>query len=243
MVERPPDGRRPGRGGRVVSGLPVTGLLVTACAVGALVPWWVAETGGRRRRETLARSRSVGARAGGSDGGPRRGVGSTGPAGAGGAGGDGHPEVDVVVVLELVAAAVLAGAGLPRALQAVGRATGGRRGRALEAVSGGLLLGAGWDPAWDAATGPGAPGEGTGRALDPVRRGLRAAWTDGAAPQEALRAAGADLLHERRSTARTAAARLAVRLVLPLGLCYLPAFVLVGLTPVLLALGLDVLSG
>jgi hypothetical protein len=33
-----------------------------------------------------------------------------------------------------------------------------------------------------------------------------------------------------------------VRLVLPLGACFLPAFVLVGLVPVLLALGVDLLS-
>jgi tight adherence protein B len=49
--------------------------------------------------------------------------------------------------------------------------------------------------------------------------------------------------HARRSSARTAAARLGVRLVLPLGVCYLPAFVLVGLVPVLLALGIGLLTG
>jgi len=54
---------------------------------------------------------------------------------------------------------------------------------------------------------------------------------------------GEELLHARRSAARTAAARLGVRLVLPLGACFLPAFVLIGLVPVLLALGIDLLSG
>ncbi|WP_418606028.1 hypothetical protein [Georgenia sp. SUBG003] len=43
--------------------------------------------------------------------------------------------------------------------------------------------------------------------------------------------------------AQEAAARLGVRLVLPLGLCFLPAFVLLGLVPVVLAAGGAVLGG
>ncbi|ANC31521.1 type II secretion system F family protein [Isoptericola dokdonensis] len=143
--------------------------------------------------------------------------------------------VDVTVQLELVAAAVRSGAGLARALDATGRAVGGSDGRALVVVAAGLRLGAPWDAAW--------AGSGGHARLDPVRDALRQAWQEGAAPGDALRAAAADVRQERRAAVRTAAARLAVRLVLPLGACYLPAFVLLGLTPVLLSLGLDLLSG
>jgi pilus assembly protein TadC len=138
----------------------------------------------------------------------------------------------VPVLLELLAAAVRSGAGVPRGLHATGVAVGGADGEALARAADALRLGADWDAAWREAP----------ERLEVVRRALRGAWVDGAAPTEALRAAGAEHAHERRATARNAAARLAVRLVLPLGACFLPAFVLVGLVPVLLALGVDLLS-
>jgi tight adherence protein B len=141
--------------------------------------------------------------------------------------------VDVQVVLELVAAALRAGAGVPRALRAAGAAVGGPDGEVLARAAHALVLGSAWDRAW----------EHTPAALSPLVRALRGAWLDGAAPGEALRAAGAEVRHERSAAGRTAAARLGVRLVLPLGVCYLPAFVLVGLVPVLLALGIDLLRG
>ncbi|WP_240643804.1 type II secretion system F family protein [Antribacter gilvus] len=140
--------------------------------------------------------------------------------------------VEVPVVLELVAAAMRAGAGVPRALRAAGTAVGSDEGAGLVRAADALVLGAGWDTAWS----------GTPSALDPVRRALRGAWVDGAAPADSLRAAGEELRHVRQAAARTAAARLAVRLVLPLGACYLPAFVLVGLVPVLLALGVGLVG-
>ncbi|WP_253873367.1 type II secretion system F family protein [Promicromonospora umidemergens] len=144
-----------------------------------------------------------------------------------------QPGVDIQVVLELVAAAVRSGAGVPRALEATAAAVGGPDGAVLTRVAHALVLGAAWERAW----------ADTPAALEPMVRALRGAWLDGAAPGEALRAAGEEVRHERRGAARTAAARLGVRLVLPLGMCYLPAFVLVGLVPVLLALGIDLLAG
>jgi pilus assembly protein TadC len=56
------------------------------------------------------------------------------------------------------------------------------------------------------------------------------------APAGSLRAVAATLREERRSRAAEAAGRLGVRLVLPLGLCHLPAFVLVGLVPILVSM-------
>lgn len=144
-----------------------------------------------------------------------------------------RPGVDIQVVLELVAAALRSGVGVPRALKATGAAVGGADGVVLTRAGHALELGAAWERAWTGVSGE----------LDPMVRALRGAWLDGAAPGEALRAAGEEVRHERRADARTAAARLGVRLVLPLGTCYLPAFVLVGLVPVLLALGIDLLAG
>jgi pilus assembly protein TadC len=184
------------------------GLLVGVLVLAACAPWAAAERAVRRRSCALAED----ARPGVEHAGPR---------------------VDVPVVLELLGAALRAGAGVPRALQAVGGAVGDDDGRVLAHVADALRLGAAWDAAWRDAP----------DRLATVHRALRPAWVDGAAPGESLRAAGEELRRERRTAARTAAARLGVRLVLPLGACYLPAFVLVGLAPVLLALGIDLLSG
>ena len=43
--------------------------------------------------------------------------------------------------------------------------------------------------------------------------------------------------------ALAAAERLAVRLVLPLGACHLPAFVILGIAPVVASVGMSMLSG
>jgi len=197
---------------------------VVAAVLLGVLPWWTAQAAVGRRAARLATDRRPSV----STGGPR-----------------GDP-VDVPVMLELLGAALRAGAGVPRALEATGTAVdraagpaGGSAagtsadGTALRAAADALRLGADWDGAWRRAP----------ARLGPVHRSLRGAWTDGASPSGALRAAGEELLRARRSAARTAAARLAVRLVLPLGACFLPAFVLVGLVPVLLALGIDLLSG
>jgi len=141
--------------------------------------------------------------------------------------------VEVGVLLELLAAAVRAGTSIPRALEAVGQAIGGPDGVALHRAGAAVVLGAGWDEAW-----AGAPPR-----LEVVRSALGLAWEQGAAPGESLRAAGEHLRGEQQALARRAAARLAVHLVLPLGVCFLPAFVLIGLLPVLLSLGGGVLGG
>lgn len=142
------------------------------------------------------------------------------------------PRVEVAVVLDLLGAALSAGAGIPRAIEATGRALGGPEGLALSSVAAALVLGAPWETAWSAAPARFAPLAGA----------LRPAWTHGAAPREALRVAGLQISQDTDARARTEAARLGVRLVLPLGLCFLPAFVLIGLVPVLLSLGSGVLE-
>jgi hypothetical protein len=181
----------------------VAQVLCGLCAAATCAPWWWS---GRVRRDV------VGAPPGPSS----DAVGDTDAV-----------ELDAAVVLALVDAAVGSGAGLPRALAAVGRAVGGADGRTLERASAGLVLGAGWDVVWSAA----AP------RVRPLVECLASTWTTGAAPGPALRARGEQLRRERRTAAREAAGRLGVRLVIPLGLCFLPAFLLIGLVPVLVSLG------
>lgn len=141
--------------------------------------------------------------------------------------------VDGVLLLDLLDAAVVSGAAVPRALQAVGRAAGGDAGRALTAAGTALVLGASWSAAW-----AGAP-DGAAQ----VRDCLEDAWRTGAAPGPALRSRAATIRRERRRRARSAGAALGVHLVLPLGLCFLPAFVLLGLVPLVLGLGSGLVNG
>lgn len=194
----------------------MTAVVVAAWVLVAASPWWTARVVVGRRARDAARPPGVDE--------SRRGARPRAD--------DDHGAVGTGVVLELLAAAVRAGASVPRALETVGAAVGGPDGEGLRRASAALVLGATWDAAW-----VGAPPR-----LDVVRRALRPAWVHGAGPVQSLRAAGESLRQERAAASRTAAARLGVQLVLPLGACFLPAFVLVGLLPVLLSLGSGLLG-
>lgn len=138
-----------------------------------------------------------------------------------------HVEVEVPGLADLLSAAVGAGASVPSALLAVGGAVGGGRGRALARAGAVLGRGGSWSTAW-----AGHPPE-----LAVLERALADAWHAGAAPVPVLRLVAAQARRDARRHARLAAARLGVRLVLPLGLCLLPAFVLLGIVPFVLSLG------
>lgn len=140
--------------------------------------------------------------------------------------------VDVLVLLTLLEVALRSGASVTRTLDAVGAAVGGEQGRALTTITAALSLGADWDGAW----------EQTPSGLDLVRDCLRGSWTAGSAAGPGLRAAAAQVRRRRRQASREAAGRLGVMLVLPLGLCFLPACVLLGLVPLALSLASGLLS-
>lgn len=64
---------------------------------------------------------------------------------------------------------------------------------------------------------------------------LTLAQRAGAPAVELLRASAADARRRRRTDGRLKAARLGSRLLLPMGLCTLPAFLLLGVAPMLLS--------
>jgi pilus assembly protein TadC len=143
-----------------------------------------------------------------------------------------HAEVPVAV--DLLAAALGAGCPLGRALDVVGRAVGGSTGAALTRSAAALALGA------DAASafGAGMPGAGLGG----LRRALVRTAESGASAAAVLEALSVDLRAARAVQAEAAASRAGVLAVLPLGLCFLPAFVLLGLVPVVAGLAGGVLD-
>ena len=71
---------------------------------------------------------------------------------------------------------------------------------------------------------------------------LRLAREAGIAPSSLLLTGAADLREARLAAIDVAAARLGVRLVVPLGVAFLPAFVLTTIVPVVLALARQVLA-
>ncbi|MFX0538508.1 type II secretion system F family protein [Ornithinimicrobium sp. Y1847] len=102
-------------------------------------------------------------------------------------------------------------------------------GEELAAVAHALTRGEDPGQAWAAA----------GPRWSVARRCLDLAARAGVAPGEALVRAAQDLRRDAVAEVEVAAARLGVRLVLPLGLGYLPAFVLITIVPVVLALTQD----
>ena len=140
---------------------------------------------------------------------------------------------DPALLLDLVAAALAAGAPPQVALTCVAGAVGGDSGAGLEQVAARLRLGSGWARAWSSA-----PAE-----LEVLGGTLTLAVTAGAPGAGLLRDAASELRRRRHRSSQLAAARLGVRMVLPLGLCVLPAFVAWAVVPVVLSLADQLLAG
>lgn len=139
---------------------------------------------------------------------------------------DDRPEPDPALLLDLCAAALSAGTPPALALQVAGQSAGGELGRRCDLVGATLMLGADHESAW-----AGAPAE-----LDSVRRGLQLVHAAGVPGADLLRGAAAAERARERLRAEALARALGVRMVLPLGLCALPAFAAWGVVPVVLAL-------
>ena len=140
------------------------------------------------------------------------------------------PGADTALMLELLGAQLRAGLSPLSALTALAEALNSGQ---LRAICRRLQMGATWEAAW-AGTATGSWG--------PLRDALAPAYTAGSPSAPLLRAlADAQRLSERRAAER-AAGKLSVALVVPLGLCSLPAFICLGIVPILISL-LPTLTG
>lgn len=139
----------------------------------------------------------------------------------------------VPLAAELLAVAVAAGAPPDGAAEAVGRAIGGPLGEALSAAAAATRMGA--DP----------PSVWAGLMDDPVTRPLGRAMlrsaTRGVSPVGALKRAARDARDAARWSAEARARSLGAKAAAPLGLCFLPAFVLVGIVPLVATLAMPLL--
>jgi pilus assembly protein TadC len=135
---------------------------------------------------------------------------------------------DLPIAVDLLAATLRAGAPMSHAATAVGEALGGPVGERLRQVARSLAAGATPADAW----GHLADIAGAHRL---IRAAVRSA-DSGAALVGTLGRLADDLRAARTASAEASARRVGVLAVLPLGLCFLPAFVLTGVVPVVVAM-------
>jgi Flp pilus assembly protein TadB len=130
---------------------------------------------------------------------------------------------------ELLAAAIAAGSPPVMAAEAVALALGGPLGAALKSAAAAARVGVEPASAW--------MGMASDPALRPLARALVGAVTRGASPTAVLERVAYDARDALRWAAEARARSLGAKAAAPLGLCFLPAFVLVGIVPVVVAAG------
>jgi Flp pilus assembly protein TadB len=130
------------------------------------------------------------------------------------------------VVAELVGAIVGAGASTVQAVDAVASAVSSPASEHVAAVGAALRLGASPDEAWARVPGP----------LQPIARAIRRSQESGAPLSYVLDSTVEDLRREHRSAVQAAARAAGVRVVAPLALCFLPAYLVIGVVPIVASL-------
>ncbi|MEW1823159.1 type II secretion system F family protein [Arthrobacter sp. NPDC080031] len=136
---------------------------------------------------------------------------------------------NVPMILELVAAMLDSGAGLGRSLELIAGCASPQLSRSLRTVVAALGIGMDWETAWRSS----------GQKCTEARKlkdALAFAALTGAPSSAILYAQAARMRREQFRMAEKRAAALGVKLVIPLGLCSLPAFICFGVVPVLLAM-------
>ncbi|MCZ9883962.1 type II secretion system F family protein [Arthrobacter sp. B2a2-09] len=136
---------------------------------------------------------------------------------------------NVPMILELVAAMLDSGAGLGRSLELIAGCASPQLSRSLRIVVAALDIGTDWETAWRSS------GQQCAEACK-LKDALAFAALTGAPSSAILYAQAARLRREQFRMAEKRAAALGVKLVIPLGLCSLPAFICLGVVPVLLAM-------
>lgn len=133
---------------------------------------------------------------------------------------------DLPLAVDLLVVCLTAGRPISSAAGVVGEAVGGPLAHELRRVNARIELGGHPLSVWSDA--------GRDPALAPLARALVRALDTGSPPAASLSSLADDLRRDRRAMAEESARRVAVRSAGPLGLCFLPAFVLVGVVPTII---------
>lgn len=135
---------------------------------------------------------------------------------------------EVALAADLMSACLTAGAGVLDALAAASAAVGSRLGELARPVVDELHRGSSPEQAWASWL--------ADERLAPVARSCVRSSGSGAAVAAELARVAARLRARQRALVQERVARASVWVVLPLGLCFLPAFVVVGVVPLVIGL-------
>lgn len=130
--------------------------------------------------------------------------------------------LEPTLAMDIVAACQQNGVSLTSTLEALAKASGEPD---LAVASKMLLLGASWEEAWEQAADK----------WNDLASVLEPAWKEGASPVPLLVRGAAQTRAHQTHEALAAAEKLGVRLVVPLGVCLLPAFFALGIVPVVVS--------
>jgi Flp pilus assembly protein TadB len=134
---------------------------------------------------------------------------------------------DLPGALDLVVAALLAGRPSATAFALAAEATSDPLGSELGVLAGRLAIAADPDTVWSGVT--------DDPALAPVGRAFRRASVSGMPVAEIVGSVADELRRDRAAQLRERSQRVGVRTAAPLGLCFLPAFFLIGIVPAVVA--------
>jgi pilus assembly protein TadC len=143
-------------------------------------------------------------------------------------------ERDLPAAADLLAACLTGGASPSEALDLVATVSPDPLSGRLRSAAASMRLGADTVQAW----GPVAPDE----PLGPLTRAFARSMTTGAPLATTVAMLAAELRRDRRFAAEAAARRAGVLAVGPLMVCFLPAFVLIGVVPVVVGVATSVLG-
>ncbi|MFN2519321.1 MAG: type II secretion system F family protein [Jatrophihabitantaceae bacterium] len=145
------------------------------------------------------------------------------------------PDRALALTLDLAAAALRVGAPVASALALAAPAAGSARQAALAGVASLLRLGADPEEAWNGVAGDDVLAPVAHAACRSANSGIRLAC--------GFEQVGADVRSQVRAAAEARAHRAAVLAMAPLGLCFLPAFVCLGVAPVIIGIAKKIVIG
>ena len=135
------------------------------------------------------------------------------------------------LVLNLLGIAIRQGSSITRALYVVGNIIGDSSvGASLIAVSQMLSAGAQWDSAWNSVSNNNSVSN-SSETVQSIRSCLEASWKRGVSPLLRIENAIEETNRAQNTIIDEASGRLSVSILLPLGLCFLPAFIVIAVVP------------
>ena len=144
-------------------------------------------------------------------------------------------DIDPILGLQMIIVALKSGVAITRALDVVGCSLPESKGIWLSRVSKALISGSTWREAWSEPHVCFSKKDKNACASlilsTWLKNSLRESWIYGSSPVPVLNAVLQNYEQSMKNVAKKESSKLSVRLLLPVGLCFLPAFIFVGILP------------